>query len=783
MENGILFKAGIRKHKGSLLGIAVLLFLVSLSLSAVLIVYLEGGSYIRSEMQRAGFGNLTAWVAGVPDMDLLTDSINAQEGIKRIKVQNLVFSDYNANGVESDSEGQLIPWSAGGKTYHFLRDDFSGYREAPKKIAAGTVYVSPSMVSIMDLQIGDSITFPVARDGRNVNFTVAGYYEDPFMGSSMIGMKGFLISEEDYTAVLRIIAETGMDSLARSGAMIHIFTDDKSNASIADISQILNENTLVSQYTEFIHSADAIGGFMGILQNAFCGLLAAFAMILLTAAMVVLGHSISGVIEQEYRNLGILKTVGMTDGRLIRLQLAQYLAVMLVGILSGILAAFPASRMAGKMTLTTTGLLFPADLPVLPSLAVFTGILFLLTGFTVLKLRKIISVTPMKTIRGETTELRWKPEKVFRMKAEGLPFRLALRQLMSGEKRYVSACLITILLVFFASLAGRMNTWLGPEGKGMMDAFNPADLDIGVQALGELDPEEMEDMVLSYTDITDSYLLAMPSVSVNGTNYTANVITDPERFHISQGKTSRKPDEVVLTEAAASDLGTAIGDKVTIRGDAGSGEFTVSGIYHCANDMGANIGMNREGYLAIGQDKPQLWCHHYFLADPSQRSAVSEGLAKAYGGDVHVHENSWPGLFGIISAMHGLLAFMYGMIAVFVFIVTMLTGSKILTAEQKDLGIYKSIGCSSRMLQITFALRFGIVAAIGAAGGTILAGILTDPFVSAVMRLAGISNFASRPGLSNIILPGLTVILLFLGCSYLASGRIRKLDMSVLTAD
>lgn len=783
MENGILFKAGIRKHKGSLLGIAVLLFLVSLSLSAVLTIYLGGGSYIRQEMQRAGFGNLTAWVAGVPDMDLLTDSINAQEGIKRTQVQNLVFSDYEANGVESDNEGQLIPWNAGDKTYHFLQDDLSGYREVPKEIAAGTVYVSPSMVSIMDLQIGDSITFPAARGGRNVNFTVAGYYEDPFMGSSMIGMKGFLISEEDYTAVLRIIAETGMDSLARSGAMIHIFIDDKSNASIADISQILNENTPVSQYTEFIHSADAIGGFMGILQNAFCGLLAAFALILLTAAMVVLGHSISGVIEQEYRNLGILKTVGMTGVRLIWLQLAQYLAVMLVGILSGVVAAFPVSRMAGKMILTTTGLLLPADLPVLPCLAAFTGILLLLAGFTVLKLRKIISVTPMKAIWGETTELRWKPGKKLRMKIEGLPFRLALRQLLSGKKRYVSACLIAVLLVFFASLAGRMNTWLGPEGKGMMDAFNPADLDIGVQVLGELDPEEMEDMVRSYTDITDRYLLAMPSVSVNGTNYTANVITDPERFHISQGRTSRSPDEVVLTETAASDLGAAIGDKVTIRGDAGNGEFTVSGIYHCANDMGANIGMNREGYLAIGQDEPQLWCHHYFLADPSQREAVTEGLTQSYGGDVHVHENSWPGLFGIISAMHGLLAFMYGMIAVFVFSVTMLTGSKILTAEQKDLGIYKSIGCSSRMLRITFALRFGIVAAVGAAGGTILAAIFTDPFVSAVMRLAGISNFSSRPGLSNIILPGLTVILLFLGCSYLAADRIRKSDMTVLTAD
>lgn len=317
----------------------------------------------------------------------------------------------------------------------------------------------------------------------------------------------------------------------------------------------------------------------------------------------------------------------------------------------------------------------------------------------------------------------------------------------------------------------------------MMDAFNPADLDIGVQAMGELDPKDMENMVRSYTDITDSYLLAMPSVAVNGNSYTANVITEPERFHISRGETPRRADEVVLTEIASADLGVTTGDRVTIRGDTGSREFTVSGIYHCANDMGANIGMNREGYLTIGQDRPTLWCYHYFLGDTSAKEAIWEGLEAAYGGDVHIHENSWPGLSGIIAAMQGLLVLMYGMIAVFLFIVTAMTGSRILAAEQKDLGIYKSIGCSTTMLRAAFSLRFGIVAVIGAVAGAILAAILTDPFVSAVMRLAGISNFVSRPNLMNMLTPGLTVILLFMGFSYLSAGKMKKADMTILTAD
>ena len=261
------------------------------------------------------------------------------------------------------------------------------------------------------------------------------------------------------------------------------------------------------------------------------------------------------------------------------------------------------------------------------------------------------------------------------------------------------------------------------------------------------------------------------------------VITEPERFHISAGQTCMEKDEVVLTEVLAADLGAEVGDLVTIRGNKGSREFKVSGIYHCANDMGANLGMSREGYLSIGEDDSRLWCYHYFLSDTSRKQALTEELEQTYGGDVHVHENSWPGLFGIISAMHVLIIFLYGVSAVFVCIVTGMAGARILDTEQKDIGIYKSIGCSVQMLRLSFALRFGLVSAVGAVIGTLAAVCFTDVIVSSVMRLAGISNFASGNTPGSIFFPGLAVTFLFLWFAWLLAGRIRREDMNVLTAE
>ena len=792
MENQMIIRAGMKRHKGSLFGIAILMFLTALSLTAVLMIAFAGNSYIREETERAGFGDLTAWTADVPDMEFLLESIREQEWVEAAEVQRLIFSEYEANGVESDSEGQLIPWISAEigiptrSRYRFFENSLSEYAKAPEEIGEQEVYVSPSMKSMMDLEPGDTITFPIARGGQNISLTVAGYYEDPFMGSSMIGMKGFLISEKTYEEILSVIEESGMDALARDGSMIHMETAE--GITVSEMNRVLTTNTPLSMYTEFIHSAETIAGFMMILQNAFSALFAAFAVVLLGAALAVMGHSISGLVEQEWKNYGILKTIGFTGKQLTGQVMMQYMTAVGSGVVLGMLLAIPVSGQISRMMVTTTGVLLPIRFPILPCMGVLAVLLLLSAGFCFLRLGRLGRISPMAAIRRENGEqdnrgkhMGYNP-RIPVIRAKGLTFHLALRQVLTGRKRYISACLVAAMLVFFASLAGRINGWLGTDGKGMMDAFNPADLDLGVQVLGKLPVQEMEQIVLSYTDITDSYMLAMPSVSVNGTNYTANVITEPERFHISAGQTCIGKDEVVLTEVLAADLGAEVGDLVTIRGNKGSREFRVSGIYHCANDMGANLGMNREGYLSIGEDDSRLWCYHYFLSDTSRKQALTEELEQTYGGDVHVHENSWPGLFGIISAMHVLIIFLYGVSAVFICIVTGMAGARILDTEQKDIGIYKSIGCSVQMLRLSFALRFGLVSAVGAVIGTLAAVCFTDVIVSSVMRLAGISNFASGNTPGSILFPGLAVTFLFLWFAWLLAGRIRKEDMNVLTA-
>ena len=267
-EFGVLLKAGLKRHRGGLLGIFVLIFLVALSLGTVLTVWQNAQSHVTEELERVGYGQVTAWASGMDDPQMLADQIAALEEVSFVESQQVIFTNYEFDGQESDSEGQLIVYTP--DRYRFFKDDLSGYQPEPAGIEPGTIYVSPSMISMFGVELGDSIDFPIARAGGTARYTVAGFYEDPIMGSSMIGMKGFLISQADYNEQAAVIANAGIDALGRTGVMLHITGDGTLTAS--EFNGAINRGTDLPRYTEFVHSFEAIRGFMLILHNAFSGL-------------------------------------------------------------------------------------------------------------------------------------------------------------------------------------------------------------------------------------------------------------------------------------------------------------------------------------------------------------------------------------------------------------------------------------------------------------------------------------------------------------------------------
>lgn len=777
-----LLRKELKKNKISLVGIFILFLIISLSLMSAISIYLNSSAYIQSQMNNLGFGDMTAWVNDNEDIEHITQEIKDMEEVEGVSTQPLIYAGYTIRDSHSDSEGQLIEYNPSQYDYRIINQNLNGYIE-DIVIQPGEIYITPALHSMYDISIGDEITFDISRQGEPQSFVVSGYFEDPFMGSSMIDMKSFLICQSDFKQITQLIDDTSdFNKLARNGAMLHIFQNNSFTLSNTQFNQVINSETELGNVTEFVYSQSSIFGFMMILQNMFTGFLSAFVIILLIVSMIVIGYNISHSIDLEKKDIGVLKTIGYRSITIRMIQILKYLTSIVTAILFSVILS-PFVKLIARQMVTSTGLLIPINIPYILIFIIFIFMILIIGLFIFLKTKKMNKISPVQTIQRNHISISKHQMKISMIHKRGLLSSIAFRQLLSDKRRYVGVFIISFVLVLFLSLVGRINTWIGPHGEGLMDAFSVASHDIGVQPLTQFDMTHVDELISRYATVEDTYQLAMQNVRIDGTDYTANIIDDPSLLHIITGQTANRDDEVVVTEYVANDLGIDIGDSIHVAYQNHNFDYRVVGIYQCANEMGANIAMNTQGFEKISSIQGNIWCKHYILSDHSQNEMIMQELQNRYPIDLAVHTNSWSGLDGIVETMHLLTLAMYGVISLFIVVTVFLIGSQILYFQQRNLSILKALGFQTYQLRLAFALKFTITVFIGALLSTILGIYISDPIISLLVQFFGIGEFHSSITLTNTILPISIITIIFALFAYISSYKLKRQALTTLIVE
>ena len=772
-NNSILIRSFFKNNLWNLTGIFVFVLIVSSVSSALITIWNSTKRYEKEALAQTDYKDVSFWISNLNFAEPLVTQLENLERADEVSFEKIIFADYEMNQKESDSEVQLIAYENNGQFKFFKAVSqkggikIAGFDTVPTNIKNGEIYLPVSFCSSFNAKSGDVIQIITARNGIRTAFTVAGFFEDAVAGSTLIGMKRFLINIYDYEKLCSISQSHGIDSLARKGFLIHVAqkTISDKRLSDSDFIKYLNENSSLPRFTEQVHSASVIFGFMMLLQNIFSAIFAVFVFVLFIVTVCVLIHTIKNDIKSERKNCGILKELGFTSKDISLIFEFVFSIPIILGLGTGFALSFLISNFLVRMLIFSSGLLVNVKMPYyfcIPLLIFIFLILFLSIIYASLELKNISPLEAVHNLQKSKMKLHKNP-----LHQKAFQFHLALRQLLSRKSSYIGVLLVSLLLVFFASIAGRLDSWLGKNGEGLMEAFNPADHHLGVQSFGSATREDFEKVIENESEISGYYMLAMPMLRLNGTEHKANVISTPEEYHIIHGKTCLNKNEIVITEFLLKDLGLKIGDSVQVASRTGSEFFTISGTYQCANDMGENFGMNREGFLSISEDNPALWCHHYFLRNPEKRIAVMQELEKIYGTEIHVHENAWPGLYSILSAMKKLITCMYILSAVFVVTAVLLSSKKLLKEEAYDIKRYNLLGYTPHSLSISFTLRFLIVCLIGSSFSLFLSSIITDPLANCLVRIAGISGFVSNPSVQQIITP---VLILTMSAVFVAFG-------------
>lgn len=455
----ILLKPAWRKQRFSVLSIFFMMFVLSLFLFSSVTLLKSGKISVEKEMERLGFGDFTVWVVNYPEE--LPGTVARIPDTGEVLVQDIIFAGYEANGKYSDNEGQLMFYN-NQFPYNFISED--GKRIKGSMPEPGTIYVSPAMQQIYGIKAGSSITFELSRTNGKKTFIVAGFFEDAFMGSSMIDMKSFIVNNKDYKEMCNQIREAGENNaLAGIGAMFHISKAQESR--LAD--------------TEFTYRKNSIMDYMLLLQNILAGFLAAFSVMLFLVCTVITGHSLETVIAQEKNDMAALKIAGLPGRVIQRVYIFLYGGSGISGVAAGLyISRFVPGKIA-KAMVSSTGMLIDIKVPVKENILILTMLILFNILVVRTKTGRIMAIRPIQVLCG--TE--FKKHTRTHIGRKYLILDIAVREVIANQRKYIALFLVSVLLAFFIGIVNNINAWTGRNGEGQLRLYFKDVPDAGITAV------------------------------------------------------------------------------------------------------------------------------------------------------------------------------------------------------------------------------------------------------------------------------------------------------------
>lgn len=781
-----IIKANIRRGKGSFISILVLTFLISLTLTAVLSINRNSAVRDQEAMDEAGFEDMFLMTddkkAGELkiDIDTLAGQIEALSDVEEVETVPAVYAAIRELNKKLGNDGiMLMPYRPDELNYRIFNEDGSGLISAAADLKKGEVLAPLAFQSLYNCKEGD-IMYLKGKE-QSEGFRVAGFFEDPVMGGAMMGVKTVLMSEEDIKTL-----SASPDKNYRPGTFMNVERVKDSGLSTLKFEQKLNKETRISECVQFSLSRSQSQGYMLILVNIFSGILAAFVILLLVVVLIVLGHSINTSIEMEYKNIGILKAVGFTAGKLKAGMVIQYLLAVILGMLAGVPTALPVIRLVNRMTQPVTGLSVSDRIPMQFCMPALVAVLFITLLFVLRKVHRISGITPLKAIGGNREDVYFKSRPELPIGKRGLNILLAVRQLASGKRQYISACLITMLLTFFLIMVSGMSTWMGDDGKNLTQLFSCFEADMDVRYADENLKPEVEKIIEKESEIKDSFLVTTEYMMLDGCQLYAYICDRPEKYTtVYEGRTCKYDNEILITQFVADDLGIQIGDRVQIAEGNHNAEFIISGIYQSSNDMGSNFAMSQAGYKRLTGKLPDIELYTYELKKRDRTDKILQKVRDRYPEEkVMISDMSAFAEIGfIVDAIQGISVLIYMIASVFALTTIFMVCSKIFRRERRDYGIYKAMGFTSRALRLQFAVRFALVALCGSVLGIGMSFLLADKCLGIMLSFVGVSRLDDQIDLLSMILPGVFMVLLFFLASYFRARKIKKVEPTVLIGE
>ncbi len=720
-----------KKTMNIILLIFVILSTMFASSSANNMISVYGGiDYFMDKANMSDYVMITLDSDGENPADAILEKADSVTECRKEPIIYYKAKDLTRDGkiyVEYENPGVLTSVKDAGLNYFNSKD------EVIRDIPGGHIYVGGILADPEKVTIGDTVTLKLGNAEQD--FIIDGFIKDALLGSPFMSNPRMLMNDEDIETYLA--DETVSGSL--TGAIYYLKTNDLKalKDEVSGVTNALFANDRSVLKTTFM------------LDMLTAGLLMVVSICLILIAFTMLSFTIKFTLSEDFREIGVMKAVGLKNRAIRGMYMVKYLCISLVGAVIGYWAGIPFGKMI--MRSVSERLVIGNDEQIFIGIFSAALVVAIILLFCYRCTKGIRKLSPIDAVRNGETGERYHKKSFMKLSKSrlGSNLFLGINDVFSKPRQYVSMIItFTICLLLITMLGNAANTLMSDKllftfgttrshvyynsTEKIMDNMGSTDETVLDDLIEEMKKELEENGMPA--DIHVELMYQLP-VEYKGTKFQIVMQqckdTKASDYTYNEGTAPMYENEVAFTPQMLEELGARIGDKVTIQINGEKREYIVTASFISMNQLG-KCGRLHEDVPLKNNDATSAFDFQIDFKDNPTPKVISERIEqmktifhtdKIY--DVSGFVDKCTSSSATLSMAKNMVLLISLVIAV---LITVLMERSFISKEVNEIALMKAIGFKTGAVSAQHTIRFAVVMAISG----LIAAILNYPFTKLI---------------------------------------------------
>ncbi len=626
-------------------------------------------------------------------------------------------------------------------------DYFLDMENQPIQPKPGELYV-PVMFKKQGLaKIGDKAKI------AGKTFTINGFLRDGTMNSQMAGSKRFLLHQTDY------------DELFSKGKLEYIIQFRlKAPSKLNQFEAAYKKAGLEVNGPSGTHRLFKLGNAMS--DGIMIGILLLISLLVVLMTFMCIRFTLLAKIEEDYKEIGVMKAIGLQLKAIKKIYLAKYAAISMIGSLLGYLISLPLSYLLLKNIKLFMGESKNEGLSWILAVAGVLAVMLLMIAYVYVLLNRFKKISAVEAIRfsGANEKVNTKTRFNLRRLAFFSPdTRIGIIDIMNRKKIYLTMLLVFIISTFIMIVPALVyHTASSEEFVESLGFSHKIDIATSLyQSTNSIENQDkIEDYLANDPDVEMYSKISTKNFDVKEAGVENGMLSvelgNHQKFPVNylKGHAPRRINEIALSTINADEYNKKIGDPIILIREGREEKFIVCGIY-------ANLFNGGKTAKAIFEDRtaPTIWTDISIkLKNPSKltekMNQYKEDLPFAKMNNAEQYRDQ---TFG--STIQSLLMVAIGASLVAVLITGLITSlfmKLLLVKDKKEIATLKAIGLTNQEIRNQYLARSLTILVLGIGLGTGLA-----------MTLGKTISGLVSAGLGGVSVQLIGSPLIYLGCPLL----------------